>query len=52
MSRAATPPQMQFPSSLPRGAGNKTYRSNSERYFSTPIDNNTDPASQLFLNME
>lgn len=38
LSRAAMPPEMQFPSSLPRGAGNKPWRNTSNPFMPTPTD--------------
>ena len=39
LQRSTTPPQMQFPSQLPRGAGQKPWRyGNSNPFFGTPAD--------------
>ncbi len=34
----STTPKMQFPSSLPRGQGAKSYQSESNTFFNTPLD--------------
>jgi hypothetical protein len=38
MMRAAYPPQQQFPNTLPRGAGNKPWRTNNSPFMPTPTD--------------
>lgn len=38
MSRAAMPPQVQFPSTLPVGAGNKSWRTTDNPFMPTPCD--------------
>lgn len=37
--KACIPEQMQFPNSLPAGAGNKTWRNTGRPYLKTPTDN-------------
>lgn len=50
LSRAAVPPQMQFPNTLPTGAGNKPFNTSGE-FFPTPDDAITaGPDSQLDFN--
>jgi hypothetical protein len=38
LSRAAMPPEQQFPSSLPLGAGNKPWRVYNNPYMPSPVD--------------
>lgn len=38
MSRAAFPPQQQLPNTLPRGAGNKPWRTKNAPFMPTPAD--------------
>lgn len=38
LMRATNPRQKQFPSTLPLGAGHKSFRSNDRRFFPTPTD--------------
>lgn len=38
MSRAAFPPEQQLPNTLPRGAGNKPWRTNNSPFMPTPVD--------------
>jgi len=38
LSRAVQIPEMQFPSSLPKGQGHKDWRSTDNRFFPTPSD--------------
>ncbi len=38
LSRAAMPIEQQLPNTLGRGAGNKTWRGNTNPFFNTPVD--------------
>ena len=50
VQKAAHPTEMQFPQTMPRGAGNKPWRNSENNYFPTPSDSQTDPLSDIFLN--
>lgn len=51
MNKAVQPEEVQMPSSLPVGSGNKPWRSSGygQEYFHEPVENDEDPNSSHFL---
>jgi hypothetical protein len=52
VNRSTSPVEMQWPSNLPMGAGNRKQNGNNRNFFPIPVENNTNPESNLFLNLD